>query len=279
MYREVGALSVVLALMVGCGEEAETGPWEEPDCPAPEEIVRMDCPYNGEIFTALTIKQPKDFEPICQSPCKQLWRNLILDGERTYSLAPLSHLTEIGALEIRNKSMPNLKGLENVKEIDSIYAIGSGLLNFEGLEDLEFAIDIYIEGNPKLQTLKGFEGLKELRGGAHGLKVAENPSLKKVGSFDQLKKSKLGVNFYYNTSLVEVDGFRSIDDVNATVYFGLHENLERLNGLEEMKAVDYLSFDSNEKLTQCEIERVKQSIEVINNNFNQFNGPEGPCPQ
>ena len=103
MSKRFGAFSIMFVLSMGCGEDAETGPWEEPDCPAPEEIVRMDCPRPEGTLIKLKIEQPKDFEQICQSPCKQLWRDVVLNGERAYSLAPLSHLTEIGALEIRNK--------------------------------------------------------------------------------------------------------------------------------------------------------------------------------
>lgn len=279
MWSRTGTLFISLMLLAGCGEEGEQGAWEEPDCPAPDEIVRVDCPYPEGTLEQVEIRQPKDFEPICQSPCKQVWKQLVLEGERTYSLAPLSYVDEIGGLYIRHKSLPNLKGLENVKKIRVISVTGSGLINFEGLENVESTVDLLVQGNPKLQSFKGFEGLVEVEGGAQGINVSDNPKLEKVGSFDKLKSSFLGISFYNNTNLKEVDGFRSLDHDRTTLAFEFNENLTKLTGLEQVKMVNYLTFTDNFKLTQCEILRVYNAIPTVNNFVNRNNGPEGPCPE
>lgn len=271
------AMSLLLSGCASCDEaQVDMTP---PDCPAPEDIVRMDCP-KPENNLSLTVYKPKDLEQVCQSPCKQFQGTLTLSGDAAYSLEPLAHLEQIGVLNVFNKGIRNLKQLKNLKTLDSLQVRFSALENLEGLEQLqELPNGLVMEDNGRLTSLKGLDNVKYI--GGFNTTVANNPNLRTIGSLNKLERTVAAFDISYNDSLVDIDGFRNMNHPQESA-LGIISNprLIKLTGLEEIKEIKVLLFRGNSSLSECEIDRVIDALPPVPRVTREDNAPEGtPCPK
>ena len=112
--------------------------------------------------------------------------SVMVDGVE--SLAPLSELIHVeGDLIIsRTDSLIDLSGLENLVSVSGRITIGmnDSLKNLAGLDNLQEAGELWINGNPELETIGGLSALKVI---LDDFVLWQNPVLENLNGLSKLE--------------------------------------------------------------------------------------------
>jgi hypothetical protein len=133
------------------------------------------------------------------------------------------NLTDInGSLSIYgNSSLTDLKGLRNLSFVKNNVSIGSNtsLLSLEGLNNLTSVEILWIENNPKLNTINALQKL--------------------VNISDKL--------YIYNTPITDLEGLSGVTSLGQFLIIGLCSELKNMDGLRNLSYIgtDFKIFNCN----------------------------------
>ncbi|ALM49352.1 hypothetical protein AMR72_10870 [Flavobacterium psychrophilum] len=176
----------------------------------------------------------------------------IIDNSKLTSLEGLS-IVEItgvtdsnnqksGLLILRNDALTNLKGLENLTSVPSVkLSQNKALKDITALAGLESLPELELIENYALINLEGFNNLTNVG----SIRLESNLLLNSLGAFDNL--TDLG-SFYCggNPMLLSLKGFEKLTKIN--VLSVLQSQFTSLEGIQNVRSIDYLRIESNPKL-------------------------------
>ena len=163
--------------------------------------------------------------------------NLGFLGERLH-IATLDKLTD-------------LTGLESLTETGGLFIAGNPLLtDLSGLENISsITAGISIESNEILDNLTGLDGITKIHG---ELSIQSNPLLTSVEGLQNVDTIEQ-VFFYFNPSLISLNGLSSLNHVEDYVRFYFNHSLVNFEGLENLTTINgHLLLDHNSGLENFE---------------------------
>lgn len=153
------------------------------------------------------------------------------------SLIGLNNLREIGGhLVIERTSIENLIGLENLVNIEKGLKIkyNDSLINLKGLNNLSFFTQhIVLSNNPNLISLDGLGNLTEIK----SLYIFQNSSLNTLKGFDNLKSIKGGFLLDRNSSLKSLENLKKLETIDGYCKILGNNLLTSMQGLENLKSI------------------------------------------
>jgi len=165
-----------------------------------------------------------------------------------------------GSLTVRNSTLTNLVGLENLTDVGGEVEIrdNNSLLNLQGLENLtQIHTNLIIDANNSLLDLNGLSSLNELGDDLH---IANNPQLNSVRGLAQIANVEALV-LSNNGVLPDLRGFESLAEVAATLTISGNNNLSDLDELSALESIGgSLSITGNDRLTSLAGLSTLQSI-------------------
>jgi hypothetical protein len=188
------------------------------------------------------------------------------------SVAGMSKLAQVTSLEVSMTNvLPNFAGFDALVSLSGLYAASNAALqNLKGLEHLVAIDAVILENNPSLQSLDGFPMLDHLT----SLDLEANPLLSSVSALGSYKAiDALTVNS--SGSLTGFDGLDQLGTIAGTLNVVGNSSLSSLHGLKSLTKVGTLAFQSNERLSQCELNWLTQQT---HSPAIMGDGPQGPCP-
>lgn len=184
---------------------------EENDRINNEETNFSFCKKNERIPVYLTSQEEVD--AYGSKGCETLYATLIISESKNNSikdLSKLSNLKTVSRLVIQgNKSLKNLKGLENIT-----YVIG----------------DITIRGNNELEEINSLNNLGRIEG---SLIISENESLTDI-SLNSVKTIYDGIKINNNISLKSINGLNLLEGVFGNINIENNNILESISGFKKL---------------------------------------------
>ncbi|WP_405564503.1 hypothetical protein [Polaribacter sp. Asnod6-C07] len=163
----------------------------------------------------------------------------------------LKSLSNVRFLKIENnEKLRQLKGLENIKTLSSLYIIGLTLLeNYRGLHNLKTVSDfVIVENNPI--NLIGFDSLEE----AGSVSITDNENITSLEGLESLTKLN-NISIARNDNLVYLTGIQNVNfnenyNVRHDIIISTNPKLLDLNPLENYKfRYGKISINFNSNLT------------------------------
>ena len=219
----------------------------------PNDGVTQICP-SSEIY--ITSKEDLEAFDLRYYGCTEFPSSIFirLNNTRLYPSVTLEKLQLVeyigGTFSIASEYLSNLKGLENLSQIDgSLHFFGGNALkNLQGLGNLESTGGLSIYFSNELKNLEGLESLKTIKG---NLTFTSNTKLSDLTAL---------------SNLTLVDGAISLDQNYAL------ENLLALRNIDPTK-IQKLTLTGNPKLTTCAIDNICQYIDSNQPTKIEENGP------
>lgn len=205
---------------------------------------RLDIGTNGPLFNIVDLSPLHDLLKVTQY--------MIISNTVLTDMEGLNNLKEIGGyFQItHNDELLNLNGLENLEEINSYLHIHrnpvlknvDGLTRLNAVEGVSFFYNLELESVDFLnQAISGFY-----------LTFDDNPSLKTISGFRNMKTLSSALIINNNDSLLNIEGFNSMENIDADLIITGNDNLEVLS-LQNLQTVNNsLSIGSNDSLTNLE---------------------------
>lgn len=200
-----------------------------------------------------------------------------LDKSDVFNLVGLNNLAEVtGIITISyTKDLVSLDGLNNLKVVGNyIKIIGndklSGLTPLSSLRNIgaDNYGGIWVEENPNLVNLEGFEGVTFLS----GLIISNNIALQNLQGLNNVKKINT-LEVSYNNMLTSLNGFDKLEHCGNLNLYGT--NLKSIEALHNLKKVNHLYF-SNCGLTSLKgLENLKTILSVNLLGMNDLTSLEG----
>ena len=259
-------LALSVCLLVGCGDSGDVSS-ETPDagaiCEPIDPSLVEDCVLTTE---RLIIHTPEELEQICNARCSRIEAGVsvsFMPGLR--DMRPFQNITSAEFVGL--SSLPDLEtldGLENLgpkmrvvglkwnPELRSIEALS-------GIEELEF---FSILGNPKLESLRGLHNLRYL-GGDEMTRIHNNDSLRDMSGLEGLVRADGVIELLYNDNLASTRGLDRLEHIHALLVRSNASFTELDEGLGSLETAYGLLFRDNPKLEQCEIDRLLEHVEVM----------------
>lgn len=147
-----------------------------------------------------------------------------------------------GLLILRNDALINLKSLENLTSVPSVkLSQNKALKDITALAGLKSLPELEIIENHALINLEGFNNLTNVG----SIRLESNLLLNSLGAFGNL--TDLG-SFYCggNPMLLSLKGFEKLTKIN--VLSVLQSQFTSLEGIQNVRSIDYLRIESNPKL-------------------------------
>lgn len=180
------------------------------------------------------------------------------------TLAGLSGLRQVGALELTSNALTDLHGLEALEDIGVLYvSSASALASLSGLENVRAASNVRLHEAPLLTDISalggitilrdGFEALSTGLGNLHGLEgltsagfvqLAWNPNLTDLGALSQLR-DLAGLSLE-GLGITSVDAFSGV--TNLTSLYVYHTGLTSFAGLGGVTSLSGLDVEQNPSL-------------------------------
>lgn len=187
---------------------------------------------------------------------------ILKSNSKITSLKGLSDLKRMNSLHIEGSPLPNLVSLCNLDTIDNILLIRGldELRTLEGLKSLRYVGDhISVDYNSELISLEGLTTL-EYTG---GLFVIFNDKLQTVSGFESL--SEIGnISIESNFKLREIGPFSNLEIIKNAFNVGGNDELERIFGFNSLSYIrGELFFNTNENLKKIEGFEILKSVNVL----------------
>lgn len=192
-------------------------------------------------------------------------------------LKGLSNLRKINTLTIQEcHQLSNLQGLSQLDSVIVEFDIVSNdnLFNLEGLSKLSFIENLSLSKNPRLKNLAGMPTLQRIN---NGLVIFENDSLPNL---EGLAIEELGLLYITENPLLEsLDGLSSLKRVTEGITLGYYENdrngeiirpnpsLKNVDGLSNLESIGrYLVITESPELLNLDGLANLKEVESININ-------------
>jgi len=203
--------------------------------------------------------------------------------------AAAAKCTEVGWLSVSGKELEDLLGLEDIEHVSFLDVDGVALRSLEGLSGLRTANRIIIDGAQGLETLRGLDGLEQVRdffqirrtglGNLDGLGSLRHAHLRLTENRLLTSLAGLGTEFNHldnqlsvhespirtltdlrqlhaigqlsldGLRITSLDGLQSLRSVGQGVDIRFNEDLESLRGLDSLREVPWLTAYYNDALT------------------------------
>jgi hypothetical protein len=182
--------------------------------------------------------------------------SLTIKSTALETLAPLSHLTELGSLLLQdNPELTTMEGLQGLEQLDDIYVENVPLVNLDGLRGLTRVRSLTIFQVPALTSIDGISGITEFE----ELVLADAPvltdldGLENAARIDSLQVSSLpvtslgtltsltSVSLAYITSmpnLAELDAFAKLTNPPTRVWLYELPSLTNVQGLSSLRETE-----------------------------------------
>lgn len=186
---------------------------------------------------------------------------VISNNETLQNLDGLSGLTELDAevlaMELQsNPSLTNINGLSNITSIRGMVQIGfnDALQNLDGLENvLSFNGPLEIYFNNSLTNINGLHNIEHLQ----NIFLSNNLELKNLDGLQSLRIVDKSVSLFSNKSITSINGLSSLETVGEWFSILFSEDLQSLDGLENLVTVKYLDISGNDTLADfCALENL-----------------------
>lgn len=172
-------------------------------------------------------------------------------------LSPLQNLTKAGTVVVRNTSLINLEGLNNLENCSGSFEISSNpsLTNLIGLDNLSSTLHFFVQNNPALSNLEGLEALTSIGG---TLSIVLNPNLVNLQGLENLEtiseQNSIGELYIStNNSLISIDALNKLNKIGGQLYIKQNPLLENLSGLENLTFIGgTLRLDDLQSLNSIE---------------------------
>jgi hypothetical protein len=201
--------------------------------------------FTTEPFTireSVTLTSQVEVNKFRNLNCKRIIGDVHIESSEEDPITDLSPLTSLETIE------------------GSLYIFYcSGLITLAGFDNLNYANAIFIQSNPKLEVIKGFNNLNEL---AYSLHINDNKLLTKISAFENLSRIYYGsIELIGNTSLSVLDNFKNLKYLAGELKIYLNSNLQTISGFDILTSVGAdLYIVENENLTSIPIFNSLDSI-------------------
>lgn len=177
--------------------------------------------------------------------CSEVTGGLTIQGNDIIDLSPLSILTSVDGLVIRNNAaLTSLNGLSGFTSTGSLYIWDNRVLeDLNGLSALTSARILSIRGNDLLRTLDGLPALTSVEG---GVGVSFNRSLTNIDGLSSVTSTGY-VDIGGNEALTNVDGLSGLTMVGQ-LFVNQNPALTNLDGLSALTQAWYLMIVGNDAL-------------------------------
>jgi hypothetical protein len=185
---------------------------------------------------------------------------LIITGGGVTNLTGLSHLREVGILEVRfNPQLTTLLGLGNLERVGTLIITGndamSTLLEFDKLTSAE---SIIITANTGLTDLGSFPALTT----ATRLEIASNEDLTDFSGFEALTSLTGSLELWDSAIIEDFTGFENLNSVGGDLRIEDDKAMLSFEGLGVTSIGGDLRVLSNEKLSECLVADYAESVTV-----------------
>jgi len=216
--------TIFLFTLFGCGDDAST--FKPPTFEPRAESEIEDCEVSGigqEGNESLSIRSMEELEALHNQPCGNY----------------------PGIISISVDGIENLKGLQNLRRVEGLdVSFLSDLRTFDGIEALEITgtRSLFITDNPKLTSIEALNAPKvlALAPDSHReyiwLTISDNPKLESLKGLENLRDlEKSRVNIASNASLKNLEG---LNNIQALGFVKIQNNygLESLDGLDSVES-------------------------------------------
>ncbi|MGO4920022.1 DUF7619 domain-containing protein [Maribacter spongiicola] len=208
----------------------------------------------------------------------------IFDNQNLIDLIGLNKLKSVnGSFNISNNNkLENLNGLQALDSIGTVLNISNnaGLLDVTALngiksigEQQEFntTTTLVLSNNEKIVSYEGIE-VEKLKG---KISIIGNPSLKKIGGFEQLQLVDF-IDILNNFLLEEIDGFNNLNRINENLEIKGNVELLNITGFSNLTEITQnLTLDYNlviEDISGFENLQKVNTILISRNGFKTLNG-------
>lgn len=194
---------------------------------------------------------------------------ILITGGGVTNLTGLSHLREVGILEIRfTPLLQSLAGLEQLERVDTLIITGNGVLpslpTFDALADVD---NINITGNDVLADLGSFPALTSVG----NIEISSNPMLTDYGGFEALTSTTGNVELWDGALIENFAGLEALTTVGGNLRIEDMPALVSLEGLGVEDVGGDLRIVSNPALSECLATDFAAAVDVggatvVNNN-------------
>lgn len=159
--------------------------------------------------------------------------HLQIEAETDLDLSPFDKLREIqGILYLHNGNLSSINGFNNLE------SVGSRAASFG------FGRQIYIDNNPQLTTVSGFQKLRKSghpEARSPSIFIRFNPLLGTVSGFNALDEAGT-VSIRYNAQLSQVTGFDSLQTIDSGLYITNSPGLTSLPSFANLTTIGSLDL-------------------------------------
>jgi hypothetical protein len=176
-----------------------------------------------------------------------------------FSFDGLENLVSIGQLHLSDIVITDFSPLQSINELSSLTIDNcSNLANLSFLSQLHFLSgNITISNNPVLLNLNGLHNIDSISG---FLNVSNN-AIQTLSAFNTIFNVGSNLTLNANNNLIDIDGFANLNFIGGNLTINGNQNLENLDSLNHtIEVLDYISFQNNPKLANCNIQPICERI-------------------
>lgn len=262
---------IFIFLLIGCSPDEpkpDPKPTPEPEPELPVEVEKVI--YTGNLI----ISSDDDVANVKAAGYTHIVEGGLsiagYSGNVITSLEGLESLIEIDHLIIHSTSIPNLKGLENLKKIKNGMNVirASSLETMDELSNLEYlGGEIFFGENPDLNN---FDGLKnaEIRD-MYAVTITDNQMLVSIKGLEGLVSTESDINIGNNPNLANLQGLHNLEEVGWQLSLNRLYSLKNLEGLSSLKVVKNIGMYGNSRITTLDgiesLHTIRERLRITNN--------------
>jgi hypothetical protein len=158
-----------------------------------------------EELYGLQVLAPLDLRPLAT-----LRRAVRLDFRNVETLTGLETLEQVGTVDLQQSPVTSLMPLSQLRSIEALLIVNTGLVGFAGLENARRLTTLYIQENVALDNLNGLI----LEDPIHYVALLDNPALRDVTSLSALRHVQTELQIARNPQLTELPAFSQLAYMN-----------------------------------------------------------------
>jgi hypothetical protein len=173
------------------------------------------------------------------SGCTEITGSLTIKNTTLTNLTGLENITNIGG-DLRivdNFDLTSLGGLSNLTSVNSLYILNNhALTSISALSNVTNVVqDLYINSNLSLTSLTGLENITSL---GKSLQIYYNESLTSLIALSNLTNVGLDLYITNNFSLTNLEGMNNLSNVGRLLYIEANYVLNSISALSNLTSVD-----------------------------------------
>jgi hypothetical protein len=183
-----------------------------------------------------------------------LTNGIEINGRGITDLSPLKSIVVLGgALNVKNTSLENLKGLDSLEVIGGTFFNTSSiehnflLKDLTGLERVKkIAGSLVFSWNIAMVNLNGLKSLAMLHGSSLG--IYDCPSIQNLNGLEKLTFLDGDINLYRNGALTDLKGLRNLQTITGWIRLRENHMLVSLDGFEKLTSLHTLELTDNARI-------------------------------